>query len=72
MGNPVHQLTAYQFGLLAGTFVLANLAAFWYLRRHFFSKRKGLTNLKLLQVFNFYIFMIFKQFCHLMNGVNLS
>lgn len=42
MGNPGgHQFTTYQFALLAGTFVLANLAAFWYLRKHFFSKRKG-------------------------------
>jgi hypothetical protein len=40
MGNLV-QLTATQIGVLAGTFVLANLAAFWYLRRHFFSKRQG-------------------------------
>ena len=42
MGNQSpFALSGYQFGLLAGTFVLANLAAFWYLRRHFFPKKKG-------------------------------
>lgn len=54
MGNQSpFALSGYQFGLLAGTFVLANLAAFWYLRRHFFSKKKGKFYVLLSDCINF-------------------